>query len=66
MLEEVQLPDQCSLEFYSPYFLWDLGASPPKGKTAERTLPDRFEPHFVFRYFCDVLHFANAPVLIHG
>lgn len=66
MLEEIQLPDQCGLEFYGPPFLRYLGAPPPKGKTSEGPVPDRFEPHFVFRYFCDVLHFANASLPIHG
>lgn len=66
MLEEIQLPDQCGVEFYSPYFLWNLGTPTSKGETAERTVSDCFQSHFVFRYFCDVLHFAYAPVLIHG
>lgn len=62
----MELSGKCCLEFYSSYFLWNLGAPPAKGEIARRPLPDCFQPHLVLRYFCDVLYFTDSSFFIYG
>lgn len=48
ILEKMEFPHQCSLEFHCAHTLWYLDPQIKPGEVAERTVSDRFQSHFLF------------------